>query len=254
MVDFRTLAAALEAHPDIWVARAQILPGADPEDLARAEAHLGAPLDPEVKAFYAAHNGLAISWMWKPSDRFQDFSYDVDTSELPFWMDLMQNYGPPFDGQIIVAPIGEVFVDSYESIEEPSDFAPDIAYMEYFEVPKGSETGKFSLGERNFGSEAAFRSQLRIFDYYVRDNGNLMLFETGNSDPDLFHLEDDWANFQPDLVLSLSKYLHHVAHDFGLVWHRNRYFRGAEPAPASFDPAARLEQLVAETEFPGDRR
>lgn len=254
MIDFRQLVTTLKAHRDIWVAREQILPGASPEMLQKAETCLGAPLHPEVKAFFAHHNGLAIEWMFKHTDRYQSGPYKVDTSELPFWMDLMTDYGHPYDAQIIVAPIEEIFMDNYNEIKAHSDFAPAIAYMEYIELPEGEEEGRFTLGDRQFKSETAFRSQLRIVDYYTRDIGNLMLLEHGKSDPDLFHLEDHWNDFNADLVLPLSKYLHHIAYNFGLRFQRYLYFRRPSSVPLTFDLTSRLEQLIAETKFPGDLR
>lgn len=254
MIDFRKLVTALEAHPDIWLARAQFLPGASASSIERAENRLGVSLNPEVKAFYQHHNGLAIQWMFKHCNRFQNTEYNVDTSELPFWMDLMDHSGIPFDGQIIMPPIGEVFISSYEDIEEPSDFDPECAYTEYFRDPPMPAEGPFILGERQFESEAAFRTQLRIFDNYLSEYGNLMLFERGKSDPDLLHCDDIWDNFDSRMVLPLSQYIHHVAYNFGLRWYRWLYFRDAEPAPISFDPEARLVQLIAETKFPGDLR
>lgn len=254
MVDFRTLVETLEAHPDIWVARAQFQPGASQEEIARAEAQLGVPLNREIKAFYTHHNGLAIEWMFKQSDRFQNATYEVNTSEVPFWMDLMEDYGPPFDGQIIVAPIGEVFVESYEAIENPSNFDPSVAYMEFIEYPEEKKEGRLAFADLLFESQEAFRAKLRLFDHFLRDYGNLMLFQPGKSDPDLFHCEEHWHNMNEKLVLPVSLYLHQVAHDFGLRWHRGQYFQGAEAAPVEFDPAARLTELIAETKFPGDLR
>lgn len=244
MMDFRALVAVLQAHPDVWVARAQFLPGAEAADFERAEAQLGASLHPDIKAFYAAHNGLAIEWIFKHSPAYQEGGLEVDTDELPFWMDLMSDYGHPFDGQVIVAPIGEVFVDGYDSVEEPSEMEPEIAYVEYFRDPPAPSSGPFLLGERSFASEADFRSRLRIFDHFLRDYGNLMLWEAGQSDPDLFHLEDDWHNFRADRVLPLSHYLRHLAYDFGLRWQRGGYFKEGDLPPADFDPAERLQALV----------
>jgi len=254
MIHFQELVNALKAHPDIWLARAQILSGASADSIKRAEDRLGAPLHPEIKEFYTNHNGVAIEWMFKHSDRFNISDYKVNTSELPFWMDLMQLYSPPFDGQIIVAPIGEVFINSYDDIEECSDFAPSIAWIEYIEEPTEINLGSYIFGGRKFESEIAFRSQLRFFDAYLRDTGNLMLFEPGKSDPRLIHMEEIWLNFSPEIVMPLSKYIHHVAYDFGLRWNRGSYFKDVPNAPISFDAQTRLAQLITETKFPGDLR
>lgn len=255
MINFKEIAKALEAHPDIWLARAQFLPGASASAIEKAEKNLGAPLHPEIKAFYSHHNGIAIEWMFKQSNRFQDHEYKVDTSELPFCMDLLENYGPPFDGQIIVLPLEDVFIKSYDDIEKESPFAPDIAFMEYIETPDEPSVAPFLFGTQTFDSETAFRAQLRYFDFYARDDGNLMLFEQGQSNPTLLNLEDHWTNFDPKCTLPLSQYLHRIAYDFGLRGGpRYQYFRRPTLVPTSFDTNTRLAQFVNETKFWGDLR
>ncbi|MFK7934849.1 MAG: SMI1/KNR4 family protein [Saprospiraceae bacterium] len=260
MINFQKIANALAAHPDIWLARAQILPAATAAQIQRAEEQLGAPLHPEIKAFYEYHNGVAIQWMYKKSDRFQARKYDVDTSELPFWMDLFGGDFLPFDGKIIINPIGEVFVRSYDEIEEYSDFSPEIAYREYIEMPDLPVAGAYTFGERQFTSQEAFHQQLRLFDFSSLDDGTLMLFEPQKSDPDILYTEDHWQNFEPKLTLSLSKYLHHIAYNFGwLGWSgyqglRRGYFKGAAPAPSHFDVETRLAELIENNKFYGDLR
>lgn len=268
MINFRELANALAAHPDIWLGRNRILPGASPAVIERAETILGAPLHPELKAFYTQHNGLAIEWMFKHSTTFQEDYCEVDTSELPLWEELLgegkwHNDYIRFEGRIIILPLEDIFIKNYKginkrslfSVEEP--FASECGFIsekEWEEELPTPPSETFTFGEKVFESEMAFRAQLRYVDAFFSDTGNLLLLEEGVSNPILLHLEDYWTNFEPKLTLPLSQYLHRVAYDFGLSHNRHRYFRDPKPVPTAFDVETRLAQLIEETEFHGDLR
>ena len=268
MINFRELANALEAHPDIWLGRNQIFPGASPAAIERAETILGAPLHPELKGFYTNHNGLAIDWMYKHSTTFQEDYDKEDTAELPTWDELLREgiAGHDyirFDGRIMILPLEDVFIKSYKGIEEKSPFAVEepfasacgyISDKEWEEELPTPASESFLFGEKIYESEMAFRAQLRYFDAFSSDDGNLILLESGQSNPMLLHLESYWTNFRPKLTLPLSQYLQHVAYDFGLRDGRHEYFRKPKPVPISFNVESRLAQLIAETEFYGDLR
>ena len=260
MLNFKKIAAALEAHPNVWLIRAHFWPGATDEQIATAEANLEAPLHPDLIEFYKRHNGLFVKWLSKDSPLFASGNYEeisktdlriLEEEEL-LWYDLMRPDGLPtkWDGQMVFASVQEVFGKEYTYAPGGTDLDPAMAWFEYIkdspiDSAELSRAKPFVIAGRTFASELDFRAQLRLFENHSEDRGKLMLWEPGKSDPEVFHCETHWCSFDLKFSMPMTEFIRGAAYNFG-THHWCEPFYGVERAPRSFDPTQRLEEVLAE--------
>jgi uncharacterized protein YjbI with pentapeptide repeats len=92
----------LRAHEGIVVHHFVVGEPASEQELLDAEASLGWPLPPALRAFYAAHNGIALAW------GFEDAEEEVpEPFEFP-------DYGTP-PGMVNLLPVGDAWSKSWEA-------------------------------------------------------------------------------------------------------------------------------------------
>ncbi|MEM6271694.1 MAG: hypothetical protein AAF998_19815 [Bacteroidota bacterium] len=244
-MNFKPVLNALEAHPEIEVTRGILLPGISETALRQVETAYGGPLKPEIRDFYRHHNGVVIEWIWQGSDLYEAPGRPREDAELPFVLDLLNDYSPPLDGQLILLPLEEVLVPDFEEFSAHSDFGTEIAYAEYLEPEDASLAGPaVQFGERRYRSEEDFRAQWRYFDFYLRDSGAVLLYEGGQPDPTVLFVETSWSRYDPARQLPLSAYLNRVYQDLGFRWRRHKYFETPADKDSDASPAERLAELL----------
>jgi len=124
MIDLSNILQLLREHSDILVTRDYIGTGASEETLQGVEAILGVPLDPWLRLFFSQYNGIAIEWVHKdgPHYRPPEDLEEEEQDEIPHLLELLEGNEAEVDGRIIVMPIEEVLVASYESSNSFTDF------------------------------------------------------------------------------------------------------------------------------------
>ena len=102
----QNMLAQLEAHPEVTLVRKVLNEGIDLEELEAIEAELGCALAPGIRNFFLEHNGFTLEWHWTGNimegEEMPDFE---EEAHLP---DLLYDYGPPVDGQFMIACLDEL--------------------------------------------------------------------------------------------------------------------------------------------------
>lgn len=110
---FEAMVATLRAHPRVEVYEALVQPPASAADLADAEEAIGMPLPADVRAFYAAHDGVFLEWGLRGRE------YEARTPAFG-WPD----YGQP-PGCINLVPVIEAMSPSWEADYHVNEIQPD---------------------------------------------------------------------------------------------------------------------------------
>lgn len=90
---FNALVETLRAHPEIEVLDVEVRPPAAESELRAAEERVGMPLPADLRAFYAAHDGVFLEWGLRGQ------AYDSPTSAFGY-----PDYGQP-PGCINLLPV-----------------------------------------------------------------------------------------------------------------------------------------------------
>ena len=220
--------AQLEVHPEVTLVRKVLNEGIEVEELEEIESELGCELVPGIRDFFLEHNGLTLEWYWTGNPKIEEAEL-ADFDEEAHLPDLLEDYGPPVDGQLMVASLDEFMKPSYEEIDLMDPFGAAEAFFEI--IQSSQETGgsdAFSFGDRIFETEKTFRSHLRYFDFFSRNTGAVLLYETGNSDPTVLYEPFRGGGYAPDKKVTLSQYLEYALSHFGLRWRRDLLFNGQQ--------------------------
>lgn len=100
---FDAMVATLRAHPGVEVYEVVVRPPATKADLEAAEEAIGMPLPADVRAFYAAHDGVFLEW------GLRGHEYEARTPAFGY-----PDYGQP-PGCINLVPVVEAMSPGWES-------------------------------------------------------------------------------------------------------------------------------------------
>lgn len=109
---FNDLVATLRAHPEVEVFEVVVRPPASEDDLRGGEERVG-PLPADLRAFYAAHDGVFLEWGLRGKQ------YDPRTEPFAF-----PDYGHP-PGCINLLPVGVAMSTSWEECFHVNEIQAD---------------------------------------------------------------------------------------------------------------------------------
>ncbi|MCY0989623.1 SMI1/KNR4 family protein [Nannocystis sp. ILAH1] len=109
---FDAMVAALRKHPKIEVYEVVVRPPASAADLAAAEAAIGMPLPPEIRAFYEAHDGVFLEWGLKGEEYERTAAFDGPDDNHP-------------PGCINLLPVRRAMSPSWEEDSHVNEIQPD---------------------------------------------------------------------------------------------------------------------------------
>jgi hypothetical protein len=112
-VRFDAMVATLRAHPRVEVYEVEVRPPATEVGLAEAEEEIGMPLPAEVRAFYAAHDGVFLEWGLRGRE------YEARTPAFGY-----PDYGQP-PGCINLVPVREAMSGGWEADSHVNVIQPD---------------------------------------------------------------------------------------------------------------------------------
>ena len=110
---FDAMVATLRAHPKVEVYEAEVRPPATRAALAEAEDALGMELPADIRAFYAAHDGVFLEWGLRGRD------YEIHTEAFGY-----PDYGHP-PGCINLVPVAEAMSPGWELDSHVNEIQPD---------------------------------------------------------------------------------------------------------------------------------
>jgi hypothetical protein len=187
---FEQMIDELDADPRVVVARAYLGPAASDEAIRAAEREVGAPLAPEVAAFYREMNGLSLRWV------FTEEATPADRARASSPFDSVDSTGTT-PGLVNLMCIEEVFV--------PSDVYQGELWVEAIENDEvGIRIGK----KRRRGRKAA--AGIRPFDYYSDFRMAAFLLGRGEASPPVILGDAHGADWSMSGSGELTAYLEAV--------------------------------------------
>ena len=110
---FDAMIATLRAHPRVEVYEVVVRPPADEDELSDAEEEIGMPLPADMRAFYAAHDGVFLEW----GLRGREYRERTPAFGYP-------DYGQP-PGCINLVPVTTAMSPAWESDYHVNEIQPD---------------------------------------------------------------------------------------------------------------------------------
>lgn len=242
-MNIHAILSLLDQHSEVQLDRVLVRPGCSEAVLQQYESELGVQLHPGTRAFFLAHNGVALEWHAKGHIGFDPSSETIQTDEFPGLMELLEDYGPPFDGQLIVLPLEEFLQPDLELADIFSPYGAADAHFQHHIAEDGGD-GSFEFGDRSYSDEGDFRSQLRYFDFFQRDTGVSLLYEKDNSDLPVLYEPFRGGGYNARHQMPLSQYLNMAIRHFGLRHRRDLWFKRPDFITSSENPAQRLEDIL----------
>ncbi len=240
----QNIVSLLENHPEIQLVNGRVLEPASEERIVKAESVLGARLDPVIRQFFLDHNGLNVEWIFKGRSDYEAEAF-LRKDEVMILPELLEDDYPPRDGQLIIMPIEDIFIEDFDEEEGYFASGTDEAWDIYLREGYGElKEGPFEFGRTTYSSEIEFRRRLRYIDFFQRDMAVALLLEPGNPDPPVLFEEVRGGSFDVSRQIPMSVYLQLVMRDFGLRWWRHRYFDASPGEFVPADPVAHLEDII----------
>ena len=110
---FDAMVATLRAHPRVEVYEVVVRPPASKAELAAAEEAIGMKLPADVRAFYAAHDGVFLEWGLRGQE------YEARTPAFGY-----PDYGQP-PGCINLVPVRQAMSPAWEAESHVNEIQPD---------------------------------------------------------------------------------------------------------------------------------
>lgn len=233
--------AQLRAHPRVHLITAHIAPP-DPSALARAERTCGFALDPAMRAFYLACNGVCIRWAHPGHEEYGAYAGKTEEHE-----DLVQGLFPSYGVEnlpsIYVLPVEAFVANETQDLSDLDEGDVPDSFCEVYGVARGEVL-----------------PSIRVFSHRCVEEAE-GLFVTARPHC-LAWSEEQTAIWEAYPGITFELYLRFVLGCFGAyrlrpwqeVWHGphpSLRWRAWEPAvlPESWPYIASLDEITAELEY-----
>lgn len=218
---FEAMVAALRAHPGVEVYAAELRPPASEADLRAAEEAVGSPMPADLRAFYAAHDGVFLEW------GLRGHTYSEHSAPFAF-----PDYGAP-PGCINLLPVGHAMSPDWEEDSHVNEVQSDHQEL-LFGAPLDPEMPVRAVCIDNF-------SRYNHADLIFGPEPVVVVSTDHGADMD----SSDWVSFTVYLEMTLALFgVNRYSEGIGIGWSRQPQRVSAWEKRPSLDEI--VAKLVAE--------